>query len=229
MLMSLRIDSRFRGPPTSGNGGYVAGALAERLGGSDCEVTLRSPPPLDCDLDIKADGEELSLWAGDQLIAVAKPASVELNPPPPPDIESAKAASGRFTGFESHIFPACFVCGPDRAQGDGLRVFAGTWHEHVVAAPWEPSADLHDQHGEIWPRFVWAALDCPGYFAVQHRAGPAVLGRIAVHIERMPKRGEALTVSGWPIASEGRKHQAGTALYSGRELVATAHATWIGI
>jgi hypothetical protein len=37
----IRIDRRFRGPPDSGNGGFVAGLLSTALGGSGVEVTLR--------------------------------------------------------------------------------------------------------------------------------------------------------------------------------------------
>ena len=229
MLTALRIDSRFRGPPTSGNGGYVAGLLAEALGGSDCRVTLRSPPPLDRDLEVRTEGAARSLWDGDRLVASAEPASLDLEPPAAPTREAAEAASRRFTGFDAHIFPGCFVCGPERERADGLRLFPGAAGGSVVAAPWEPAADLCGPEGLIRPRFLWAALDCPGYFAVQAQAGPAVLGQLAVHVERAPRCGAPLIVAGWPIGSSGRKHRAGTALYAGRDLVALGDATWIGI
>lgn len=229
MVTTLRIDSRFRGPPTSGNGGYVAGLLAERLGGSDCQVTLHKPPPLDRDLELRFDGADRSLWDGDDLIAAAKPAVVKVEPPPPPDLIAAEAASARFAGHTGHIFPDCFVCGPERMVGDGLRIFAGPLGPTMVTAPWQPSSDLCDYDGVLRARFLWAALDCPGYFAVQDRSGPAVLGRFAVHVEHWPRCDRPLVVAGWPISSDGRKHHAATALYADKRVVAVGHAIWISL
>ena len=45
MTEFMTIDRQFNGPPGSGHGGYVAGAIAD-LFDSTAEVTLRSPPPL---------------------------------------------------------------------------------------------------------------------------------------------------------------------------------------
>ena len=45
-MTSVIIDKRYRGPPNSGNGGYVCGRLARHIPGG-AEVTLRAPPPLD--------------------------------------------------------------------------------------------------------------------------------------------------------------------------------------
>ena len=47
---TITIPGGFNGPDGSGNGGYSAGLLAERLtrvGGTAVQVTLRTPPPLD--------------------------------------------------------------------------------------------------------------------------------------------------------------------------------------
>lgn len=225
MAETVRIERRFRGPPGSGNGGYVCGLVAKALGGSDCEVTLHAPPPLDRDLRLEADGRLLD---GDTLIASAVRQRVDLEVPPPPSLADAKAASDRFTGWQHHIFPACFVCGPDRAAGDGLRIFAGPANGRV-AAIWEPDLTLFE--GDTFrSEFVWAALDCPGYFAVEEQAQPALLGRLAVGIVEPGIPQPPLIVTGWPIASAGRKHQAGTALHDadGR-LLAFGRATWISL
>ena len=227
--MPIRIESRFRGPPQSGNGGYVAGMLARELGGSGCEVILLKPPPLDRELALARDGGAIILLDGETPIASAVAGAVEIEPPPPPTSGQAAVAARRFTGFTSHIFPGCFVCGPERGEGDGLRIFPGDVGDGIVAAPWTPSEDLCSADGAVRPEFLWAALDCPGYFAVQANAGPAVLGRLAVRSVEKPSCGEPLTVVGWPIESSGRKHRAGTALYSGETLKAVALATWISI
>lgn len=46
MSETIVIPRRFRGPLTSGNGGYTCGLLAGIVGG-EAEVTLRLPPPLE--------------------------------------------------------------------------------------------------------------------------------------------------------------------------------------
>ena len=74
MSDTLIIPSRFRGPPNSGNGGYVAGAIAERFpvrpdahDDAAVEVTLRAPIPLDTPLEVQCSGEsQLRLTLGEQ-------------------------------------------------------------------------------------------------------------------------------------------------------------------
>ena len=225
------IDPRFCGPPDSGNGGYVAGLLAKALGGSEVEVTLRAPPPLAVELELRTEGDDASLWDGETLIASAKRAAVMVEVPAPPSFGEAQAAEARFAGLRHHLFPGCFVCGPDRAAGEGLRIFAGPGAAgDAVSATWTPAADLADAEGGIALEYLWSALDCPGYFAVREAAGLALLGRIGAIIHRRPAIGEQLIVSGWPIDRDGRKHRVGTALHDERGgLVAAAQATWISL
>lgn len=47
MAETVTIARRYRGPLDSANGGYAAGLLGARLGGT-AEVTLRLPPSLEC-------------------------------------------------------------------------------------------------------------------------------------------------------------------------------------
>lgn len=228
----LRISPRFRGPPLSGNGGYVAGLLAGALGGTDCVVTLKAPPPLDETLGLEIDAAGATLWFGDEPIAAATGIAVEVEVPAAPALEAAEAAARRFTGFHKHIFPGCFVCGPERAPGDGLRIFTGPLDDGSdrVAAVWTPDASLADGDGRVQDEFVWAALDCPGYFAVQDRAGKAVLGRLGVIRHAPVLAGEPVIVTGWPIASEGRKHLVGTALHAADgTLLAAGLGTWVSL
>lgn len=228
----IRIERRFRGPPDSGNGGYVAGLVAGALGGSNVEVTLRAPPPLETELRLMSDGEGAELRNGEALVATAVKAEVALAAPLAPGLADAEAAAARFSGFESHIFPGCFVCGPEREPGDGLCIFPGgiDGDPALVAGVWTPGPSLADANGVLASEYVWAALDCPGYFAVREQAGLAVLGRMAASIERLPAIGEAVIVSGWGIDSEGRKNRVGTAIHD-RDggLLAKAIATWITI
>jgi hypothetical protein len=204
--------------------------LARELGSSNCLVSLKVPPPLDRDLLIRDDGDGATLCDGDRVIASVERAFISIDVPAPPSLDDARAAGKRYTGLHNHIFPACFVCGPDRGEGDGLRIFAGPLGNAAgqVAAVWTPDASLLNDDGTIRPEFVWAALDCPGYFAVESVARPAVLGRFGVVMHERLIAPRPLIVTGWPIGSEGRKHEAGTALHdvNGR-LLAAAHATWI--
>ena len=226
----VRIDRRFRGPPDSGNGGYVAGLLARELGASNVEVTLRLPPPLDCDLSIENDGDTALLRGGGDVIATAVRREVTVGVPPPPPLSDAGRAQERYAGLRHHAYPGCFVCGPDRDTADGLCIFPGPLGDphRQVAARWLPDASLLDPAGAVGPDFIWAALDCPGYWAVAAAAGIAVLGRFGVVMHETQIDPQPLIVTGWPIRSEDRKHEAGTALHDGQgRLLAAARATWI--
>ncbi len=228
-MTSVRINRRYRGPPDSGNGGYFAGLLARSIGGSDAVVTLKRPAPLDRDLTIERSGAGAALYDGDALLALAEAGSIDVAVPQPPSLEEARDAQPRFDR-QAHIYPGCFVCGPNRAEGDGWRIFPGSIGLGRVAATWTPPGDVGSQSGHVLPEFIWAALDCPGYFAVQEPAGQALLGRIAVSIRAPVRCGEHIIVQGWAIGSEGRKHRAGTALHAedGR-LLALADQLWISL
>jgi hypothetical protein len=217
----LVIDPRFNGPAGSANGGYTCGHVAELLGGA-AEVTLRLPPPLGRPLRVERGDDLVRVFDGERVVAEAVPAEVELEIPEPPVYEEAEQASARYPGFEEHAFPTCFVCGPERAPGDGLRIFAGPVGDGRVACPWVVPDDVE-------PAFVWAALDCPGAIAVGFPdRGETLLGRFAARVDELPEAGERCVVVGWPLGEEGRKLYAGTALYGedGRPL-ARARATWI--
>jgi acyl-coenzyme A thioesterase PaaI-like protein len=229
-MSTVRIERRFRGPPESGNGGYVAGLVAAALGGSSCTVRLKSPPPLDRDLSLETKDSAAALFDDGSIVVTASRESFEIDVPPPPSLAEAKDAEPRFTGHSHHIFPGCFVCGPERNSGDGMRVFPGRLHDRVrrVAATWTPDDTVTDETGLVRPEFLWAALDCPGYFAAEAEAGLALLGKMSAVLHRAARAGEPLIVTGWPIETEGRKHRVGSALHDSEgNLVAAATATWI--
>jgi hypothetical protein len=217
--VELVIDRKFRGPTTSANGGYTCGLLASLLRGP-VEVTLRLPPPLERPLEVVTD-DQVELRDGEALVAQAAPAEVELDVPDPISFDEA-AAAALPEGDRDSVFPECFVCG--WARDDGLRIYAGPVEgRDLVAATWVPSDDV------IASEFVWAALDCPGAYAVQFgERGNPVLGRLAARVEHLPHPGERCVVMAWPLGEEGRKLYAGTALFGedGRTL-GTARATWI--
>lgn len=211
MTTTVTIPARFCGPPSSGNGGYVAGLVAASLDGP-VEVTLRKPLPLDQPLQLEQ-GPPTQLHAADGLLAEARPAALEIDIPPVPAFESATTIARTFAGFTRHAFPGCFVCGPFRSAGDGLRIFPGRLPgSGVVAAPWVPDESLADDDGRVLPEILWAALDCPGYFAAAEDGEKAVLGRITAEVDPCITAGERCVVVGWPVGRSGRKLHAGTAV-----------------
>ena len=228
MNPTLTIDPRYCGPPNSGNGGYVSGLLAPFVGGI-AEVTLRKPPPLSQVLEVIQEETSARLMMGETLIAEARPGTLDISPPMPPAWETAKEAVQRYEGFTYHAFPTCFVCGPLRKEGDGLRIFPGKiMDKDVVAAPWIPDRSLGDRDGVIKGPVVWASLDCPGAFATMERDCPMVLGRMTTQLLEPVMAGKPHIVIGWRISAEGRKHFTGTALYNeADQLCAMAQATWI--
>jgi hypothetical protein len=233
----LRIDRRFCGPPDSGNGGYTCGLVAAAVPGP-AEVTLRRPPPLDTPLRVDQEGDGVRVLDGDALVAegTAAPAALGVDVPDPVRIGDAGRAAMRSPLHEhpeDHPFPTCFVCGPKRAQGDGLRILVGpVTGRDVAAAAWTPGADLAGGDGVVRPEFVWAALDCSGgvgSFLVEPLEGnPYVLGRLAVRVPAAVRAGEPHAVVGWRIGRDGRKLTAGSAVFTAAgDVAGVARATWI--
>lgn len=229
---NLTIDRRFRGPPTSGNGGYVCGLAARHIAGDTAEVRLRIPPPLDRSLHVeRLERGGVVLVDGTEVVAQARPAELALDLPKPPPLRTAEVAAAEFRGFVEHWYPDCFVCGPERGPGDGLRVFPGpVFDSDAIAAPWTPDASLADANGRVGDEFLWAALDCPGAFTFETVPGKRILlGSLTARILRSVRVDEACVVVGWHLGDEGRKRLAGTAVFSGDELLGFAKATWIEI
>ncbi len=225
MSSSITLPRHFCGPPDSANGGYTAGTLARYVAGP-AEVTLRRPPPLDRPLRVEQENGRVMLRDGDDLVAEAAAVRFDIDVPLPVDPATAGAASrtSPFRDFAIHPFPTCFTCGPGRAEGDGLRLFAGRVPgTDVFAAPWTP--------GDVRDEIVWAALDCPScaviYLDERHPA-PHVLGRIAARIDHPPVSGAAHVVMSWLRERDGRKVHSASAIFDAdARLCAVARTTWI--
>ncbi|HEX2495049.1 MAG TPA: hypothetical protein VHK24_14855 [Steroidobacter sp.] len=228
----VRIAERFRGPPRSGNGGYVCGLIARHLYGPSA-VRLKAPPPLDAELRIESTAQEARLYQDEALIGEAKTASLALEPPPAPSYEQAQVATRSFLGLHNHPFPGCFVCGTQRETHDGLRSFPGQVPgEAVIAAPGTPEVNLADEFGKVKWEFLWSALDCPGAFAVMPlpEGVSVVLGELCASIVGEVRAEERCVVTAWRLGGEGRKRFAGSAVYgSDGRLVALARAVWIEV
>ena len=157
MQQALTIESQYRGPPESGNGGYVAGSVADRLQASTpdfadsaIEVTLRAPIPLDQPMNLlKADPDELQMLLGDTLIAEARTTQLALDVPLPPGFSAALGVRTQSPSFLVGVNPSlpdgrgfhpiCFCCGTDVAADAGLHIYAAPVPGFDgVAAAWRP-------------------------------------------------------------------------------------------
>lgn len=233
--MELTVPFRYRGPAESGNGGWVAGAVAGHVATTAelpaVSVRLSSPPPLDRPLAVVADAPEpLSrtrvLRVFDRTVLVATASAVPALDEPlrtPATVEQARAAQERYEGLEAHPFPSCFSCGTDR--DDGLRLRPGPLADGSTryATTWTPAEDVTGPT-------AWAALDCPGGWAAGVAGRPMVLGTMAAQLWRLPDPGELTVVTGWHRGSQGRRHRSATAMHTpDGELLGRAEATWVAV
>ena len=234
MSETVVIDERFRGPPHSANGGYACALVAAGVEDGPVEVTLRAPPPLGEELTVRRDERGAELVGDDgTLLAVAVPVEVPaLEVPDPIGIEAAERAAALYPWRDSHPYPGCFVCGPER-EADGLRIFPGpVGDERMFAAPWIPGEDLADAGGLVRDEFVWGALDCPSGIVTDlfGEVGRMLLGRLTADLRGPVIAGEPHVIQAWPLSRDGRKLNTASAIFGPRgDLLAVARAVWIEV
>ncbi len=256
-LSDVLVPARFCGPPSSGNGGWSAGAIAVRaaeacptdhsLPAPAVTVSLQAPPPLDVPLPVTTtdDGGVSATYDGRPVLSARCSHDVV------PDVEpvrpgEARAAMASFVGLTSHPFPTCFACGTGRAEGDGLRIVPGRVADATdvpgeeprprVAATWTPDPSLagDDRSPEGQPRasipVTWAALDCVGGWAGDLEERLMVLARMTARLDSLPVIGEEHVVVGMGRGRDGRKAWTSSTLYDadGR-VVGSAEHLWIAV
>ncbi len=243
-MTELVVPRRFRGPTSSGNGGWTAGALARLLDpthGSAVSVTLRRPPPLDTAMGVTTAGAGLIASHDGTTVLEAQPATTEPGRVNPVSTEEARAAEAAYPGLAKHPFPECFACGTARAPDDGLRIFPGPVADQDgrarVAATWSPEESLqedwHDYAGtdrRASLAVTWAALDCVGAWSVDMSERAMVLGRMTGRVGSLPVVGEEHVVIGLAREADGRKQHTSSSIYDSRgSLVGVAEHIWISI
>lgn len=231
----VTIPARFNGPEHSGNGGYVAGLIAEQVGAGPVASTLRIPPPLDVALSwehgVRHDGEIVRLLtAGGAVVGSASPAEFARDAPVAPTRAEAENGLADYQGFGHHPFDHCFTCGTARAEGDGLRLFTGPIGDRRTAGTWTPHTAFGGPDGLLDVPTTWAALDCPGGWAADFTKQVMVLGRMTAQVVRPPRAGEQHVAVGELLVREGRKFVTDTALYTADgELLGRSEQIWIEI
>ena len=223
MAATVRFDQRFQGFHDGALGGYAAGVAARGIDGP-AEANLRALPPLERDLELRDDQGKVEIRDGETLVVEAHPAPFELEVPDPPSADDAEGAAERPIHTEDrHLYPSCFTCGPDRPEGDGLRLFMGRHPEGAptLASAWTPHPELGAGDDALPGELVWAALDCPTIWAAWATSVPAAVpsGSFTVlarqRLERLAPvpAGETVTVTAWPVSRDDRKHVAGAAIH----------------
>jgi hypothetical protein len=233
MKTTIRIHQKLNGPPGRANGGIVAGAIANHLEWP-FETTIRRPVPLGEDLALEVKGDTAVLWHDFSPLAEARRTPGLVIPAPPAvSFEEALAVAPQYRGFAENVVPGCFVCGHKREDHDGLRIFPTKVNDDgVFASTWIPDATLSDGWWRVRPEFIAGALDCPGAFAIigDDAVRMMVLGRIAVQVNAPVFVGQRYVVAGWKLGDDGRKHDAGTAIYAeDGTVIAAAMARWIDV
>ena len=250
-MRELIVPSRFRGPRSSGNGGWTAGALAALVDHDvpddhaarwpTIAVSLRQPPPLDTPLQVTDDdGETVADLDG---VTVARAEVLHESPTPVGAVpaDEARAAMASYPGLGQHPFPTCFGCGTEREEGDGLRIFPGPVSAAdaptKVAATWTPHPSLfedwhayHDDHPRASLPVAWAALDCVGGWAGDLAERMMVLARITARVHTLPLIGQEHVVVGEARGTEGRKTWTASSLYDADgNATAVAEHLWIAV
>jgi len=226
-LGELCIEATYNGPPTSGNGGYTAGRLSV-IAGESRIVRISAPIPMDTALSIYRAGDRLEVLSGETRILTARAGTVTLTPPPAPTLAEAEAAAANPTSFGAGGPSTCFVCGRNRKPGEGLHIHCGRLASGGAASVWHPHEAFCGDDGFVRPEYIWAALDCPGGFALPITRTNYLLGEMTAALHRPIPAGEPVIVQAWHVWSDGRKHFAGTALHAADgTLLAQADTLWI--
>jgi len=237
MSDTIIFPARFNGGPGFAQGGYLAGTMAELVGGP-ARTTFRAPTPIEVPLTIVRDGDKVQLTTVDGTVTVfAESAEVNVSVPDVPDLESVIAARPDYRALQdqgTQLRPedTCFVCSPKRFRPDGVELHAAPLGDgSLVASTWMPE-DQYADDGVIKDVFIWAVLDCPSGFGAMERIKSEYdlifTGQLAANILAPVHVGEPHLALGWHIGSEGRKHSAASAICDlAGNLKAVSESLWI--
>src|SRR5689334_22335638 len=154
---AITIPTHIHGYPDLAFGGYVAGMLADRVGG-EVRVDFRRGVPVRTPVQVTDTESGCVLTDSDgTVLAEASPGSVELAVTPPPTWEDAVVAS-RDSFAAGRAIPDCYGCGTANTPGRGLRLYPWRLRDQdLVAAAWVPDAELAGPGGHLTTENIWSA------------------------------------------------------------------------
>jgi hypothetical protein len=232
---TVTIDPSYYGFDDAGHGGYTAG-LASGLLGAPAEVTIRQRIPLGEPLEVRrTHGQRVELLRNSAVVLQAVAGEPNADVPPPLSFDEAEAASREFRGFTWTPTSSCLTCGTERREGEGLRVFAGPAgddRDGLVAAAWVPHPNFAGPMGVVPEEFVWAALDCPGAWALRRASsGPyrrSVTVQMTGRVTGQVRAGRPHVVMAWAVPGRRRLLDCASAVFDADgELIALATAVWL--
>ena len=235
MTEFVSIPWRFRGPASSGQGGYSAGVAASFIEGP-AHVRLRRPPPLDRQLSVERTPDGVAILDGEDVVLAASSSALEAMPPTDHAQLSAVFARGPQPAPDWHMASTCFVCGTQETLGmhptpmDDFPVWATVW---------TPERD--GIRGVLASEVVWALLDCPAGWATTDSERPKrsffpALADMTAEIVRPIPMGQPLAILGW-MTSDGKRriecesmilNETGAVLARSSLSQAAAPADWAG-
>ena len=176
MDAAFTLTHRYRGPFVEGkhygHGGYFCGMVAQLAPGLPA-LAIKTWVPLERELTVQVSTGRVTVSDGAVKIADSEVWGTPLpvTVPGPVSLDEARAGEDRFEGFMRHPSPECFAWGHERAAGDGLCIFTGAVGtpvngEKQLAGVCGPDPSCLDADGYVRPEIVWAALDCPGGWAI---------------------------------------------------------------
>jgi hypothetical protein len=234
MHETVTVEPTYHGFEGAGHGGYTAG-LAAQLAGAPVEVTIRRRIPVGEPMEVRrVDGGRIELRGAEGAVLQATPAEPRVEVPAPVALAEAQAAAEGFLGFVWTPSSSCLTCGTERPGGEGLRVFTGPvdGRPGLVAAPWIPHPSFAGPDGILPEEFVWAALDCPGAWALRSdRSEPyrrTVTVQMTARVLRPVRAAEPHVVMAWPVPGRRRLLDAACAVIGpGGEVAAVATTVWL--
>ena len=229
----VQVHRRFRGPPTSGNGGYVAGLVAEWIDGP-AEVDLLAPIPLEVPLHRRRDDAEVMLFDARPDYARGRPLDdpLDFDLPGPP---SRGRAGG---GGDELPRPA----GPSDPRLLRLRHRTRPGRRPVHLSRRKPASrrgrgGMGSRRGTGGTRTAMSRNAISGRCSIAP-AISACASRGRWRCWRESRRGSSgrsrpangLRITGWELSREGRKHHAATVIHDeAGEVVALSRGAWIEI
>lgn len=226
-MRQLTITSTYQGPFGAVNGGYVAGILADALGGAPTNVRIRKPVPVDTPIYLARRIDSALLRYEDQTIASAE--IIDDDIPETSFVSLDEVLAGERPQLDLGMFASCFVCGLGAPEGLGIQPVR--LEDDRFAAVWQPADSDLVGPGPVPEAYLRCALDCPGGFAVIHaNQALAVTGTLTTKVNFRPDASERLIVVGEPTWSEDRKLGATTTVFTeSADVVATASAVWVAL